>query len=280
MLLVTARRTVKNYTNSLLSSSRSPTRTVPSRPSWLPICSPTNISTKRLQSTTMNERELFTYTSGRYLYNENLRFAERHVKFNVDALKTAAARCVDRQSVTRIRKLAEGGFNRVFILTMDDGFEVIAKIPYLLTVPKKLTTESEVATMDFLRSNGIPVPKVYAYSSNENNEIGTEYIIMEKAAGKPLTETWFELNYKEQLQLVTSYVNIERKLFSFSFGAYGSLYYRESLPQSLQADLYSPGTAEGQHLNDKFCIGPLADYMFWRGRHAELDIYRGPCKYL
>lgn len=66
----------------------------------------------------MPRREFFSYTSGRYLYNENLRFAERYVGFNVEALETIAARSVGRKKVTDIRKLAEGGFNRVFLLTM------------------------------------------------------------------------------------------------------------------------------------------------------------------
>ncbi|KAI1935928.1 hypothetical protein LOZ66_004845 [Ophidiomyces ophidiicola] len=92
------------------------------------------------------ERDLFTYTSGRYLYNEKLRLIERHVEFNVRALKSIATRSVGRESVTGITKLTEGGFKRIFLLTMNDGFEAIVKIPYLHTVPKMFTTESEVAT--------------------------------------------------------------------------------------------------------------------------------------
>lgn len=53
-----------------------------------------------------------------------------------------------------MRKLAEGGFNRVLLLTMDDGLEVIVKIPYSIAVPKKLSTESEVATLDFCAQKG------------------------------------------------------------------------------------------------------------------------------
>ena len=53
-----------------------------------------------------------------------------------------------------MEKRAEGGFKRVFLLTMDDGFEVIAKLPYPLTVPKSLTTESEVAKLDFFVFQG------------------------------------------------------------------------------------------------------------------------------
>lgn len=228
---------------------------------------------KRHISTMISERDLFMYTSGRYLYNEKLRLAERYVEFNVEALKRIAAKAVDRDSTASITKLAEGGFNRVFLLTMNDGFEVIVKIPYLLAVPQKLTTESEVATLDFLRGKSIPVPKVYAWSSDKENEVGTEYIIMEKATGKPLTDRWFNITPKEMLKLVTSYVDIEKKLFLFPFAAHGSLYYKETLPQNLRVDLYSPGELG----DDRFCIGPITDYMFWRGRRANFDLNRGPC---
>lgn len=186
-----------------------------------------------------SKQDLFRYTSGRYLYNEHQRFVERYVEFNVEELKTIVARSVDRKKVVHISKLAEGGFNRILLLTMDDGFEVIAKIPFPLTVPKKLTTESEVATLDLLRSKGIPVPQVYTYSSTDDNPVGSEYIVMEKAPGKPLTSRWFELTPRERVPLVVSFVEIEKKLFDIPFGSYGSLYYKDNLPSSSRADLYA-----------------------------------------
>ena len=186
------------------------------------------------------DREPFTYTSGRYLYNEKLRLAERRVHFDVQALKDIVKNCVGRRSVIRMEKLAEDGFSRVFLLTMDDGFEVIAKLPYSLTVPKHFTTESEVATLDFLSSKGVPVPQVYAWSSKGDNPVGSEYVIMEKAPGQPLESRWFGLTPKERVRLVTSVVEIERKMFSFALDSYGSLYYKSSLPSHLQADLYGP----------------------------------------
>ncbi|KAK2753450.1 Phosphotransferase enzyme [Arachnomyces sp. PD_36] len=226
-----------------------------------------------------SDRELFSYTSGRYLYNEQLRLAERHVEFNIEALRRVAAQSVGRDTVVHMRKLAEGGFNRVLLLTMNDGFEVIVKIPYSIAVPKQLTTESEVATLDFLRSNGIPVPRVYAWSSQAGNEVGCEYIIMEKATGKPLEDRWFNLTAKEQIRLVTSYAEIERKLFAFPFGSYGSIYYKDNLPQNLQGSLYASGTKDDDGDSQRFCIGPIADYMFWRGKRSQLEINRGPWKH-
>lgn len=229
-----------------------------------------------------SDRELFSYTSGRYLYNEKLRLAERYVEFDIEALKKVAAQSVSRERVAHTRKLAEGGFNRVLLLKMNDGLEVIVKLPYSIAVPKHLTTESEVATLDFLRSKGIPVPRVYAWSSQVDvkNEVGSEYIIMEKASGKPLGERWFNITAKEQVRLVTSYAEIERKLFSLPFGSYGSIYYKDNLPQNFQADLYAAGVEDKDGDTQRFCIGPIADYMFWRGKRAHLEINRGPCELL
>ncbi|KAJ9325398.1 hypothetical protein DTO027B5_4959 [Paecilomyces variotii] len=103
---------------------------------------------------------------------------------------------------------------------------------------------------------------------------------MQKAPGRPLEERWFDLTPQERVRLVMSYVEIERKLFSIPFGSYGSLYYRDSLPSHARADLYaSPhGAYEGDDEN-RFCIGPSADYMFWRGKRALFEVDRGPWKH-
>ena len=184
-----------NYYRPLLNLVRSPEHLNPlkrlARASKRRVREHRSIASKRYHSTMSElcskpDQELFIYTSGRYLYNEKLRRAERHVHFNVPALKDIAVNCVGRRSVTRMEKLAEGGFSRVFLLTLDDGFEVIAKLPYSLTVPKHFTTESEVASLDFLSSKGVPVLRVYAWSSEGGNAVGSEHVIMEKALGQPL----------------------------------------------------------------------------------------------
>lgn len=262
---------------SLGRSSRAPGHHLYSH--IIPIRGFTAISGRHLRSSKEQQDELFSYTSGRYLYNEKLRLAERYVEFNIEALKKIAAESVGRQKVAHIKKLAEGGFNRVFLLTMDDGFEAIAKIPYHIAVPKHFTTESEVATLDLLQSKGVPVPRVYAWSSKSDNAVGTEYIIMEKAPGQPLEDRWFTLSQKERVRLVTSYVEVERKLFSLPIDAYGSLYYKENLPPHLQADIYAAETSDGSGDAKRFCIGPTVDYMFWRGKRAGLELDRGPCMY-
>lgn len=76
----------------------------------------------------------------------------------------AAADSIGRgdSDVQSIRKLAEGGFNRAFELTMKDGIRLVARLPYPSTQPKRLAVASEVAAMDLARSHAIPVPKITA----------------------------------------------------------------------------------------------------------------------
>jgi hypothetical protein len=106
----------------------------------------------------MPNDNLFSYSSGRFLYNEKLRLRERHMRFDVAALENAIAKHVGHGNVQSIVKLSEGGFNRVLLATMEDGFRAIVKIPYWISVPKSYATASEVATLTFLRSKGVPVP--------------------------------------------------------------------------------------------------------------------------
>ncbi|KAL2217191.1 phosphotransferase enzyme family protein [Thermoascus aurantiacus ATCC 26904] len=169
--------------------------------------------------------DLFCYISARFLYNEDVRLKERYVEFNVDALRQGAAKHLGSShgKVACLTKFAEGGFNRVLLLTMEDGFQAVAKIPYRTT---------------YLRSKGIPVPRVYGYSSTTDDPVGVEYITMERAPGEASN-------------------------------------FKRDVPVDLQAALYAD-SHEGNEDSEKFCIGPIADYMFWYGKRAGLDIDRGP----
>lgn len=164
---------------------------------------------------------------------------------------------------------------------MEDGFQAIAKIPYHIALPRHYATASEVATLRFLHFKGIPVPKVYGHSSTTENPAGVEYMIMEKVKGVGVETKWQTMTKRERHTLATSFVDIEKKLFDIPFGATGSIYFKSDVPENLQASLCdNTDRGEGAQTEyDEFCIGPIADYMFWYGKRAGLDLYRGPCEY-
>lgn len=123
------------------------------------ICSPRHlrrlgshgdISTQANSTLLPEHEDFFRYTSGRWLWDEERQLRERYRFFNVKELQTISAKCVGSDSCVSMVKLAEGGFNKVFRLIMDDGKVVIVRIPNPNAGPAFYTTASEVATMELV----------------------------------------------------------------------------------------------------------------------------------
>jgi len=61
-------------------------------------------------------------------------------------------------------------------------------------------TESEVATLKYLGSNTeIPVATVIAWDSSSKNELGYEWILLEKVPGVGLGQVWRKIPWNEKL---------------------------------------------------------------------------------
>lgn len=218
---------------------------------------------------TRDQDDLFRYTSGRWLINEERQQKQRYVNFNISNLcSQAAAIFGPGTKCVHIVKL-EGNFNKAFLLTMDDGNEVIAKIPCPNAGTTLLTTASEVATLKFLRSHlSIRVPEVYAWSSDPTNPVGAEYIIMEKTRGIALAERWGTMNTLERYKVIDGIVKMETELESLKLPAYGSLFLRDSLPSdysrhTLPSDLDPTGA---------FCVGPSCNRAVYRKLCSQPDV--------
>lgn len=98
-------------------------------------------------------QHIYRYTSGRWLWNEKDQFACRYVEFDLTGLLEVSAKAVGARRCVQIEKLPEGNFNKVLLLTMDDGKRLIAKIPNPNAGRPHYTTASEVATMDYSGRN-------------------------------------------------------------------------------------------------------------------------------
>ena len=208
--------------------------------------------------------------------------AEHYVRFNVPELMRIAAMAVGRNKCVDIRKLTEGSFNKIFLLKMSDGYEVVARIPTPVAGPSHYTTASEVATMDFLRTQlEIPIPKVFAWNSkaDADNPVGAEYIIMQNVQGETLASRWLSLSTKEIFEVIKQVVDIESRLFSAHFSEFGSIYYKDDLKGSVCNN--KPNERVGEDvLSDRFGIGPMVDRSFWREQQDQATLNHGPCLYL
>ena len=150
----------------------------------------------------MVPQDFFNYTSGRWIYNEKQQLEARHIPFSVEALKKAAAEALGVPDSFDMIKVREGLFNRAFLLSNAEGIELIARLPTSLAGPERLTTASEVATLKLMAALGIPVPKVFSYSCCAESDVGSEFILMERARGVPLLSVWEKMGRKRRGQLM------------------------------------------------------------------------------
>ncbi|KAJ0423313.1 kinase-like domain-containing protein [Aspergillus carlsbadensis] len=163
------------------------------------------------------EGELYKYQRYRWLSGEPEKLASRYHEFRLPALLEAAVKVTNRGAAefagVKVLKCVEGQHNKAFILTMNTGQDIVARIPNPNTGPKYYTVASEVATRHFLRDClSIPVPCIYAWSTDDSNAVGAEYILEEKAEGQPLGLVWSQLSNNSKYTIVKQIVEIEKKL--------------------------------------------------------------------
>lgn len=97
----------------------------------------------------VTREDLFAYTNGHFLVDEERQFSRRYVRFDLDALcSTAALVGGDSSRVTAIDKM-EGGFSKAFLMKRANGTDVIAKIPCRIAGPSSLTTAGEVGVLEY-----------------------------------------------------------------------------------------------------------------------------------
>ncbi|GAB7348941.1 hypothetical protein MBLNU459_g7627t1 [Dothideomycetes sp. NU459] len=201
-----------------------------------------------------SSHHFYNYTSGAWLYNDQVRRQERRLIFDIAALLDAASRSVgtSSESVTNMTKIAEGGYYRVFEITLRSSPTVIARLPYPCTIPRKFGVASEVATMQYLRLKDIPIPEVLDWSSSLS-PVRSEYILMAKAQGSELEQTWYTMTIEERSSVMKQIVCLEDKLFQLEFPVNGS-------------------TGE----EEEFCLGPSTELLWWYKDRDLLNVNRGP----
>ncbi|KAJ6189838.1 phosphotransferase enzyme family protein [Penicillium mononematosum] len=164
--------------------------------------------------------EFFKFTRGRFVVEEaeNL---DLNKLAQVTADSVGAAQCIS------IKKYPDGMFNKSFPMTIEDGQEVVAKVPNPNAGIPHFTTASEVATMDFARKIiNSPAPHVYAWNSRaKSHPVGAEFIIMDKIEGVPLSEVWDTMQIQKRLKVILAMTSLQKEWLSVSFSHYESLYY-------------------------------------------------------
>ncbi|CAG8271823.1 unnamed protein product [Penicillium nalgiovense] len=96
--------------------------------------------------------EFYRYSTQKWLWNEPAQLLRRYLQFNMDALIHVAEEATGDGSIcVDVTKLPEGNSNKVFLVTMQDGKQLVVNLPNPNSGPVHYTTASEVATMQFVR---------------------------------------------------------------------------------------------------------------------------------
>ncbi|KAI4253773.1 MAG: hypothetical protein L6R42_007457 [Xanthoria sp. 1 TBL-2021] len=212
----------------------------------------------------LQETNPYTYTSGHWLHRDREQRDARYIGFDFDQLrKKVIGLYRNANKVTSCHK-HEGGFNRVFVFTLDHTQRVVARLPTHVAGPPELTTNSEVATIEYLQSNtAVPIPKILDWSDDRSNPIGSEYIIMEHAKGVQLHQRWPTMDSVQKIQCIKAIGMKIQQIAALNFPAYGSLY---SATVKVKFPLNIP-------LTPGFCIGPCCKTRPNRGPWSDLQAY-------
>lgn len=165
-------------------------------------------------------------------------------------------------TTTVISKLFCGGFNQVYTVTASArNSSALQEYIFRVSLPvlPYYKTECEVATMEIVRNfTSIRLPLVYAYDSSTNNQLGLEWILMEKIQGQSLIEKWDDLSDETLVALTNKMADWQTELCSIRSNKIGGIYMR-----------CVAGRLE-------FFVGPSVDLCFCCNRALFYDIPRGP----
>ncbi|KAF7118665.1 hypothetical protein CNMCM5793_008203 [Aspergillus hiratsukae] len=220
----------------------------------------------RMRGIQLEEIDPHAYTSGRWLRHDKVERDSRYIKFDFDALcRRVIDLCPGADAVSTCQKI-EGAFNRVFIFTLNNAKRLVARLPFPLAGPAKLTTASEVATIRYLQAKtSIPIPRILDWhndAADADNLIGSEYIIMEHAAGVPMREKWHEMTGGQQVRCIDAIYRTIKEAINLEFRAFGSIYFNNTLDSH-----------DTKYLDKDFCIGPHCGTRYWNCNPGEHRYY-------
>ncbi|CCK72794.1 Aim9p KNAG_0L01740 [Huiozyma naganishii CBS 8797] len=187
----------------------------------------------------------------------------------------------ERQVVIKtISSIHEGKHHRVYKLSTNvESTPLILRIPYAIDPIETISTrlKSEVATQDYLQNNlGVSVPKIYVYGSDNKNPLGVPFMLQEFIEGDLLMKSWDPLaddasegKPPAALQkVVNQMADLHSKVISGEFGATGSIYFKDDVPEDKRMDV----------IDGRWCIGPITERSFWKhklGLRANKDVSPG-----
>ncbi|KAL9032983.1 MAG: hypothetical protein Q9214_007726 [Letrouitia sp. 1 TL-2023] len=160
-----------------------------------------------------------------------------------------------------------GSFNRVTGITLSS----IQPSSYVIRSPRSAFDESQGANMRdqvvVLRylKNRLPVATVLAYDSSVENELGSQYVIQGRLAGKPLAEVFPTMTHNDRLHITSMIAKTICQIETIRFPRYGRITAPEAFPRTS-----GPSGTTSQPEISPLCLGrPLAALEVKQGKSLK-----------
>jgi hypothetical protein len=156
---------------------------------------------------------------------------------------------------------ADGAFNKLYgVSSHHDQFMMRVSLP----VDPRNKTRGEAATLELVRrKTDIPVPAVVAFDDSRNNEVGYEWLLMNRMPGIPVHYRWRKMSMSQKETLTARAADFQAQLFrcgNFGDGFRGI----GTLGTGLNSDHGIPEP------------GPIVSSFFFSGQRYHYPIPRGP----
>jgi aminoglycoside phosphotransferase len=182
-----------------------------------------------------------------------------------------------------IQYFAKGTFNRLYSLT-NPGWDKAYIFRVSIPVEPFFKTESEIATMEYVRRHtSMPIPRVIAFSSSDDNELGYEWILMEMMPGEPLRKLWPTMPDAARVELFAELAGHVKQLVALRFSKFGNLYFADVAdrvlpPQTSPSAMACGGTDVDKDIGPggRFVLGRIVAQDFFFDKRVYYPGSRGP----
>jgi hypothetical protein len=139
--------------------------------------------------------------------------ASRHLKLQHD-------------TVLEVTFHSKGAFTKVYrILTPSASYLMRISLP----IDPRHRTESAVATSKFLgQKTSLPMPQVIAYSSDDSNELGFEWMLTTDTDGTTLYKAWRKMSWDSKEAMIKQLAQYQAQMLDNKLQKIGHLYYDAS----------------------------------------------------
>ncbi|KAE9409979.1 hypothetical protein BT96DRAFT_1077396 [Gymnopus androsaceus JB14] len=147
-------------------------------------------------------------------------YAELHP--NLHALSSVVSSALNQKLTKPWTRLTRGLSHEIWVSQTKSNMHLVARLSRTEEDPRKLL--SEVSTMRYVKHHTtVPVPTVYLLEENQGNQVGMQYMVMERMPGIPLYKIWDELPIEHQLSLIGNIADILKQLAGLLFTSIGML---------------------------------------------------------